>query len=160
MSSRIFYKQWKLVLIDTDENKIDKLNAIIESKVHHFPDTSSFIDHLNTMRNAHECLILLVAINLIQDLPADIEHQVHKLYIYGGKNDDQIQPFDNICLHLSNLIIAQCTEQSIRFHQLNENGPARAFAEESIFRSKIFIRQLQELCDDIDEQISFGQENS
>jgi hypothetical protein len=158
MSSLIFYKQWKLALIDSDELKVDKLRSIIESTVYNFLGTLQFIDHLKTMSYPRECLILLVPAHLINDLPLDIEEKVHKLYIYGAKYENEYPSFDDVCLELSNLIVAQCTEKSINFHRSNENGSARVFAQESIFRSKNLIKQLEDLCDDIDEKILFGQE--
>jgi hypothetical protein len=110
------------------------------------------------MDDARERLILMTSSHLIKDLPSGIEDKLHKLYIYSDKNETGFQSFDDICLYLSNLIIAQCTERSIDFHRSNENGPARAFAQESINRSKIFIKQLQDLCDNIDDNIGFSQE--
>jgi hypothetical protein len=56
------------------------------------------------------------------------------------------------------LIIAQCTEQSIYFHCSKENGTARYFIKECISQSKNLIKALEDLCDEIDERISFGQE--
>jgi len=160
MSSSIFYKHWKLALINSDKSKIDKLRSIIESTVYNFLGAFSFIDHLTTVANSRDCLILLVPAHLINELPVDIEQKLHKLYIYGEKNENEYPSFDDVCLHFSNLIIAQCTEQSINFHSSSENGLARVFAQESIIRSKNLIKQLQDLCDDIDEKIIFGQEEN
>jgi hypothetical protein len=154
------FKEWEMALIDPDERKVIKLHSITGSPVSHFPDVSSFIDHLKTMPNARQCLILLAPAHRMKDLPSDIERKIHKLYIYGEKYEEEIQSFDDICLHLSNLIITQCTERSISFHRSNENGPARVYAQESITRSKIFIQQLQDLCDDIDEKVLPGQEEN
>jgi hypothetical protein len=158
MSLSKFYKQWKVALINSDRIKIDKLRSIVESTIYDFPGASSFIDHLKTMTDARECLILIAPTHLISDLPVDIEEKLLKLYIYDEKDEKELPSFDDVCLHLSNLIFAQCTEQSIYFRRSNENGPARVFAQESIIRSKNLIQQLQGLCDDIDEKIFFGQQ--
>jgi hypothetical protein len=158
MNSTAFFKEWKIALIDPDENKIGKLHSITELKVNHFRDVSSFLEHLKTIPDARQRLILLAPTHLIEGLPLDIEQRVHKLHVYGEKYEEEMQSFDDVCLNLLNLIIAQCTERSISFHRSNENGPARVYAQETMTRTKIFIQQLQYLCDDIDERVLPGQE--
>ena len=160
MSSLAFYKQWKLALISSDTRKVDKLGSIIESTVSHFLDAPSFNNHLEATIDARECLILVAPHHSLRDLPPDIEEKLHELYIYGENTQNELQSFDDVCLHLTNLIVAQCTKQSIYYHCLKENGAARLFALESIARSKNLIQQLQDLCDDIDENISPGKEDN
>ena len=158
MSTSTFYKQWKLVLIDHDEKKVEKLRSVLDLTVHHFRSVLHFTDHLNAVTDARQCLILLVPTSLIRDLSSDIEQKLHKLYVYGEQFEEATLSFDDICLRLSNLVLAQCTEQLIYFRHSKENGLVLIFAQENIDRTKLLIGHLQDLCDDIEENIAWSQE--
>ena len=158
MNESIFNNRWKIALIDPDERKIDKLRSVTGLTVYHFVGTLPFIDHLRTMTNPQECLILVLPDYLLRDLPSDIRGKVFGIYIYGENDRNELQTFNDVCLHLSSLTVAQCAKQSMYYHHFNENGTARMFAQETMARCKDVIDQLQDLCDDIDENILIGSE--
>jgi len=160
MSSSTVYKQWKFAIIDDDATKIDKLRSSIQSTIHCFPNVSLFNGYLQTTTDARECLVLTISSRLISDLPQDIEQNLYRLFVYGEKDEHDMPSFNEVCLLLSDLLIAQRTEQWIYSHHSNERALAQALAQELIFRHEDAAKQLEDLCAAIDDQIPFGEQET
>jgi hypothetical protein len=158
MERLAYFRKWKLAIIDSDEKKVDKLRSIIESPVYHFASVPPFLHYLETITDTPACVILVISDERMKELPTNTKEKLHRLYIYGDNNESKFQLFNDVCLYLANLIIAQNVEQSITYRRSKQHGPARLLAQETMARTKTLIDQLQDLCDGIDENILFGEQ--
>lgn len=158
MSSSTVYKQWQFAIIDDDATKIKKISLIIQpTSTRCFPDVSSFNNYLQTARDARERLVLTIPSNLTADLPKDIEKNLYRFFVYGEKDEHGTLSFEDVCLLLSSLLLAQRTEQCLHSFNLNDRGLTRALAQELMSRHDDAAQQLEHLCAAIDDQIPFGE---
>ena len=161
MSSSTVYKQWKFAIIDDDATRIEKLSSIIQpTKTHYFRNVSCFNDYLKTTTDARECLVLTTSSRLMSDLPKNIEQNLYRLFVYGENDEDRMPSFKDVCSLLSNLLLAQRTEQYFYSCHLNDRGLTRVLAQELIGRHGDAAQQLEDLCAAIDEQIPFGEQET
>lgn len=159
MSAFIIYNKWKYAIIENDATKTQKLISLIQpARTHCFPNVSSFNHYLQTTGDAEECLVVIISSRLRSGLPQDIEQNTYRVLVYGENDEHGMPSFKDVCLLLSDLLLAQGTEQYHYSCHLNDRGLTRALARELISRHDNAIQQLEDLCAAIDDEIPFGEE--